>query len=98
MKTKELEELLPDWLELDNVMLRKGGHVTRALAHSDRGECGRCVSVLFDADGKAYVRRFSGQADIPDEIRQYGQGDGRKAVYVNGFKYIRDESVDLDVD
>lgn len=97
MKTKELEAALPDWLKLDNVMLGRGGIVTRALAHSARDESKRCMSVIFDRNGKAYVREFVVMKDVPREILSHNPGDGRKVVYVNGFKYVRDESMDLDV-
>lgn len=58
MKTKELEAALPEWLQLDNVMLGKGGVMTRALAHSARDERDRCMSVIFDSKGRAYTRMF----------------------------------------
>ena len=51
MKTKDLEAALPGWLKLDNVMIGKGGVVTRALAHSARDESERCMSVIFDRKG-----------------------------------------------
>lgn len=97
MKTKELEAVLPEWLKLDNVMLGRGGIVTRALAHSARDESERCMSVLYDGKGKAYVRNFVVTKDVPNEILQYNPGDGHKVVFVNGFKYVRDESMDLDL-
>ena len=97
MKTKELEAALPDWLKLDNVMIGKGGVVTRALAHSALDESKRCMSVVFDRKGKAYTRMFVVVEDVPGEILSHNPGDGCKVVYVNGFKYIRDESMDLDV-
>lgn len=97
MKTKELEAALPDWLQLDNVMLGRGGVVTRALAHSARDERDRCMSVIFDSKGRAYTRMFVVVEEVPGEILQHNPGDGRKVVYVNGFKYVRDESMDLDL-
>ena len=97
MKTKDLEAALPDWLKLDNVMMGKGGVVTRALAHSARDESKRCMSVIFDSKGRAYTRMFVVVEDVPNEILSHNPGDGRKVVYVNGFKYVRDESMDLDV-
>ena len=97
MKTKDLEAALPGWLKLDNVMIWKGGVVTRALAHSARDESERCMSVIFDRKGKAFVRMFVVAEDVPKEILQHNRGDGHNVVYVNGFKYIRDESLDLDL-
>lgn len=97
MKTKDLEAALPDWLKLDNVMIGRGGVVTRALAHSARDESRRCMSVLFNAKGKAYTRTYIVRKDVPKEILRYNMGDGHKVVFVNGFKYIRDKSMDLDL-
>lgn len=97
MKTKDLEAALPEWLKLDNVMMGKGGVVTRALAHSAREESERCISVLFNAKGEAYTRTYIVTNDMPKEILRYNMGDGQKVVYVNGFKYVRDETFDLDI-
>lgn len=97
MKTKELEAALPGWLQLDNVMLGKGGVVTRALAHSARDERERCMSVVFDRKGKAFARNFFMWEDMPGEILQHIPGNSREVVFVNGFKYVRNESLDLDL-
>lgn len=97
MKTKELEAALPEWLKLDNVMLGRGGVVTRALAHSARSLSDYCMSVIFDCDGKAYTRMFVVSKDVPREILSHNDGDHRKVVFVNGFKYVRDEQFDLDL-
>ena len=88
---------MPERLQLDNVMLGRGGVVTRALAHSARDERDRCMSVIFDSKGRDYTRMFVVEEDVPSEILSHNPGDGRKVVYVNGFKYVRDESMDLDV-
>ena len=97
MKTKDLEAALPEWLKLDNVMIGKGGVVTRALAHNARCESSRCMSVLFNAKGEAYSRTYVVKNDMPREILNYNTGDGHKVVFVNGFKYVRDKSLDLDL-
>ncbi|MBO5601179.1 MAG: hypothetical protein J5957_01040 [Prevotella sp.] len=98
MKTKDVEDSLPQGLKIDHIRLGKGGVVICALAHSVLKDGKRgFTSVLYDRCGKAYVRSYICTVDVPDEIRSINPGC-HETVFMNGWKYNRDRSYDLDLD
>lgn len=95
MKEDTFVGKLPKTVKLDHICTGKGGRVTHALGHTIKSDGTLTgLSVLWDSDGKSFIRRYADANDIQNEIKILNQAK-EDVVFLNGWKYLRDKQFDV---